>query len=155
MLTLDDLNNVVAFMLKEGPLTPVEIRQFLDRLAEENRLPIDLIDTINNSNINGRRILRHTDRVIDPNLYPPMNVVTSEIQRWERENPGMVGVVHLFFSPNTPLRLREDLRRTWMDEHPGREEVISHEFQAGDPDLLTEEQRQEVRRILTLLNGER
>ncbi len=37
MFTLEDLNNLVAFLLEEqGPLTPVEIRQFLDRLAEEH-----------------------------------------------------------------------------------------------------------------------
>ena len=36
MFTIDDLNNVTAYLLKlRGPMTPVEIRQCLDRIAQE------------------------------------------------------------------------------------------------------------------------
>lgn len=94
MFTLEDLNNLVAFLLEEqGPLTPVEIRQFLDRLAEEHKLPVDLTDEIFNR-INENSTLHHSERVLDSNLYPPMREITQKIETWMENNPERRQVVH-------------------------------------------------------------
>lgn len=148
MFTLEDLNNVVAFLLEEqGPLTPVEIRQFLDRLAEEHKLPVDLTDEIFNR-INENSTLRHSERVLDSNLYPPMREITQKIETWMENNPERRQVVHLFFSQSMEQRERRVRRDEWERNHPGQEEIVEHEFTAGNADLLTEEQRRELRRIL-------
>ena len=130
--------------------SPVEIRQFLDRLARETNLPIDFDEIFNN--INGSRTLCHPDRVIDPNLYPPIQEINRQIETWMKNNPERRLVVYLFFSRSMEQRERRVRRVEWMRRHPGQEEIIELDFMAGDPIRLTERQREEALRIFQSLN---
>lgn len=77
-----------------------------------------------------------------------MREITQKIETWMENNPERRQVVHLFFSQSMEQRERRVRRDEWERNHPGQEEIVEHEFTAGNADLLTEEQRRELRRIL-------
>ena len=140
MLTIYDLNNITGHILEEGgPMLAVDIRQYLDRIVRESKIPIfteDLFKEID------------PDRGIDPMLYPPMQAITQQLKVWDRDNPGKTSVVHLFYagSPHTVENKRR--RSEWERTHPGFEEIIDHEFIAGDHLALSAQQKEEVEKIL-------
>jgi len=130
MLTVDDLNNVAAYILSQrGPMHPMELRQFLDRIAREAGI-------------------LHQEAVIDSEFHPPMRQISRQLEEWDRINPGRSsGFDHLIFWGN-PRSLDNQRRKTaWLIAHPPREEVVDHEFNTGNPDILNESQKREVDQI--------
>ncbi len=140
MLTVYDLNNITGYILEEdGPMLPVDIRQYLDQIVRESKMPIlaeDLFQEID------------PNRHIGPMLYPPMQAITLQLKEWDRDNPGKTSVVHLFYagSPHTVENKRRRLE--WERTHSGLEEIIDHEFIAGDHLALSAQQKEEVDQIL-------
>lgn len=146
MFTIDDLNNVTAYLLTlGGPRTPVEIRQFLDHISRETKIQLFHFDPFSDD----------PERVIEPMVYPPIQEITRLLERWNQENPGRNFVVHLFVhgDPNTFQNRR--FREEWERIHPGQEDVVVHEFSIGNPDSLTRDQRGVVEDILGNWNSER
>ena len=146
MFTIDDLNNVTAYLLELwGPMAPDEIRQFLDHISRVTRIRLFPFDPFASD----------PERVIEPMVFPPIQEITRLLEEWNQENPGRNFVRHLFFHGNPDTNQNRRSREEWERNHPGPEEVVVHEFRVGNPALLTGEQRRVVEDILRNWNSER
>lgn len=142
MFTYNDLNNITVYILEQrGPMLPVDIRQVLDRIVREANIPILPVWDSE---------ARNRDRVIDPMLYPPMQEITRQLEEWDIYNPDKAIAAHLFYAGNPQSQENRDHRKEWEKSHNGPEEIIDHEFTIGNSDNLSEEQKDEVDRILNL-----
>ena len=142
MLTIYDFNNVTAYCLElMGPMLPLNIQRNLEKIAREAGLFI--------KPWNSEKEIENTrNGVIDVTQSPPMEAIAHQLKVWDPENSGRRFVVHLFYagSPHTTKNRRR--RQEWERNHPGNEEIVEHEFTAGNSDLLTAQQKEEVEQIL-------
>ena len=99
-------------------MTPVEIRQCLDRIAQEAGIPLLPFDPF----------AADPERVIEPMVFPPIQEITRLLEEWNQENPGRNFVLHLFFHGNPDTNQNRRSREEWERNHPGPEEVVVHEF---------------------------
>jgi len=142
MLTIRDLDDITAYILAQrGPMLPVDIRQVLDKIAQESGF----------FNVTGITEKEIWEFVIDPMYYPPMQAITRQLEEWDRKNhsDGRI-VVHLFYAGSPQRNKNRHRRKLWEMSHPGKEEVIEHEFTGGEPNRLTVEQKEEFEWILNL-----
>jgi hypothetical protein len=79
-----------------------------------------------------------------------MQEITRQLEEWDKNNPGRGTIAPLFYAASPQSMENRSRREAWKLCHPEREEIVDHEFTIGNSDNLSEEQKDEVDRILNL-----
>ncbi len=137
MIKIEDLNHVTDYLLAmRGPKEGVEIRQTLNRIVKSAKLVPQ-------------------ERAIYTDFYQPMREIANMDEEWQRNHPDRQHVVHLYYSGDLESPANRELRRRWEEIHLRidggqvlRVEIVDHEFIWGNSSSLSDQQKEEVDRIL-------